>query len=127
MVEDLKQKIISGEATENDIFEAEKLISQEDYHRYLAEVENRKKNSLVGILLAVFLSAYGAPLFYYGLDAKNAKTIGILLIVGWLTSYLVIGLFVIIAAEIWSIVLAVTTWNQDSELKAKKEVILNYL
>ncbi|MFV0598594.1 MAG: hypothetical protein ACK5M0_02580 [Bacteroidales bacterium] len=127
MVEDLKQKIISGEATENDIFEAEKLISQEDYHRYLAEVENRKKNSIVGILLAVFLAAYGAPLFYYGLDAKNAKIIGILLIVGWLTIYIGIGAFVVLAAEIWSIIMTVTTWSKDSELKTKKEVILNYL
>lgn len=57
MREEIKQKMLEGKATESEIYNIERTLTSEQYFRYTKEVENQKKNIVVGILLALFLGS----------------------------------------------------------------------
>ncbi|MFV0598593.1 MAG: hypothetical protein ACK5M0_02575 [Bacteroidales bacterium] len=82
---------------------------------------------MVGILLALFLGSFGGPLFYYGLDEEYAIIVLVVLIVGWLLTYIYIGLFVLIFVKTISVILVILKWSKSDELRAKQIILANYL
>ncbi len=59
-----------------------------------------QKSLLITILLWLILGGLGAHRFYLG-DTKNATTMLILYIVGWLTCWIIIGIIPLLIVGIW--------------------------
>lgn len=65
-----------------------------------SEVALKGKNKLVAFALWLFLSAFGAHQFYLGDSGKGTSQV-ILFWVGWLTSFLGIGIIMLIVWLVW--------------------------
>tara|TARA_X000000368_G_scaffold389643_2_gene352194 strand:- start:1323 stop:1658 length:336 start_codon:yes stop_codon:yes gene_type:complete len=61
------------------------------------------RSLLITLLLWFFLGYLGAHRFYLG-KYKSAVAMAILTIVGWLTAFIVIGIFILIGVGIWWVV-----------------------
>lgn len=68
-----------------------------------SEMALKGKSKMVAFLLWLFLSAFGAHQFYMG-DSNKGITQVILFWVGWLTSFLGIGIVMLLVWAIWVIV-----------------------
>ena len=55
------------------------------------------------LLLSIFLGGFGAHQFYAGKGGKGAAML-VLSLVGWITSWLIVGIFVLIGVFIWQII-----------------------
>lgn len=61
------------------------------------------KSMVVAILLALFLGTFGIHNFYLGYSQKGIIQL-VLTIVGWATSWLIVGVFALIGVAVWVIV-----------------------
>jgi len=61
------------------------------------------KNMVVAVLLALFLGTLGIHNFYLGYTQKGVIQL-VLTVVGWATSWLLVGLVAVLAVAVWVIV-----------------------
>lgn len=61
------------------------------------------KSKVAAGLLQIFLGGFGVGRFYLGDNNTGAMMLG-LTILGWLTSWLIIGLFIVFGVSIWALV-----------------------
>lgn len=66
-------------------------------------ITNDAKSPVVAYLLLIFLGGFGAHRFYLG-KTGTAITMLIMFVLGWLTLVLGVGLLLLIAVGIWSLV-----------------------
>src|SRR5690625_3292477 len=80
-----------------------------------SEMENQKKSMVVAYLLWFFLGGAGAHRFYIG-KTGSAITMLILFLVGWGTTWLIIGFFLIIPLYIWVLIDAFILHNEVNRI-----------
>ncbi len=61
------------------------------------------KQRIIAILLALFLGTLGVHAFYLN-DKKHGQTLLILTLVGWFTSFLLIGFIPLVVTAVWAFV-----------------------
>lgn len=87
-------------------------LSTSDYIEYDTLVDSKVKNEALAWILQSILGFFGAGLIYLGLENKRLVSF-ILLIVGWITIYFIVGIFLLLAMYIWSFFLVASALEED--------------
>lgn len=105
-------------------------LRTDELHILQSEMDNKKKSPVVAWLLWVFLGSIGAHNFYLGRVGSGIGYI-LLLVLGWLTIWLLIGSIFFIALGIWWIVDAITMtsklekYNGNIEQSVIQDILQN--
>lgn len=106
--------------SEEMFFVVEKELTTEELLRYNLIVNEKKKNVVLTWILWAIIGYFGANLIYLGLK-DNRLIAFILLVIGWITIYFIIGSFILLGVWLWSAFLNVEGLKKDV-VKTKADV-----
>lgn len=72
----------------------------------VSKVQSTGKSKVAAGLLALFFGVFGVHNFYLGYNSKGATQL-VLTIVGFILCIVIIGIFMVVAVEIWAFVEAI--------------------
>lgn len=103
-------------------------LTQQELQILQSEYENKKKSTLISYLLWYFLGLFGMHQFYLGNPLQGILYL-VLLTIGSLTAFILIGFFILIPLGIWWLIDAflIPSYIQKLNEKVEKEILQNIL
>lgn len=110
-----------------EILKVAKSLEGDDRDKFQAMYSDRQRSVGTGILLALLLGGFGAHAFYLG---KNQKGVWLLIgtFVGFITSFIIIGIIPLLAVLVVMIIDAINmgslvkSFNRNLAAEIKKEI-----
>ncbi len=93
-------------------------FTSEELIRFNSLVEEKEKNQVLVWILWALLGTFGASMLYLGLKDNQRLINFILVIVGWITIYFLVGGLILLGTWIWAIFLNINGLKED-KLNAK--------